>query len=460
MSDVPSTVLVLPSPFQGHVNPMMIFSQKLVENGCNIIFVVTEFINNKVITSMGNQEASVTGQAPIKLVSIPDGLGPDADRNNFQELFGSMLNNMPAMLEKLIEDVRLKDGTTVNCIVADVCMAWALEIARKTGIKEVLFCPAAASFLALQSSIPKLIEDGIIDSNGLPITQETFQLTPSFPAMDTQSLWWTKTVGSTYGKDIIDASVLCMQIQESTELWLCNSTPEIEPGAFSFVPKLLPIGPLLRDVTEDQSLGQFWEEDHSCISWLDQQPHASVIYVAFGSTTLFDNKQFTELALGLELTNRPFLWVVRQDSNSDSDSNNKVSLPNEFRGSQGKIVEWAPQQKVLSHPAIACFVSHCGWNSTIEGLSNGVPFLCWPYFADQFLNKTYICDALKVGLGFDSNENGLVSREEINAKVNKVLSDENIRSKAHVLKEKLLNNIKDGGRSHENLKKFIKWLKE
>ncbi|MED6110909.1 hypothetical protein PIB30_047325 [Stylosanthes scabra] len=325
---VPTTVLVLPSPAQGHVNPMMIFSQKLVEYGCNVIFVNTEFIHNKVVSSMGNQESGVTGGSPIKLVSMPDGLGPDADRNNFLEVSYSILKNMPAMVEKLIEDVRLKDGVTVSCVVADFFMAWGLETASKIGIKGVLFCPAPASLLALHCSIPRLIDDGIIDSN--------------------------------------------------------------------------------------------------------------------------------ELALGLELTNRPFLWVVRQDS----DCNNKVSLPNEFKGNQGKIVKWAPQQKVLSHPAIACFVSHCGWNSTIEGLSNGVPFLCWPYFSDQFLNKTYICNELKVGLGFDSNENGLISREEIKVKVDKLLSDENIRSKAQVLKEKLLKDIKVGGRSSENLNKFINWLKE
>ena len=99
------------------------------------------------------------------------------------------------------------------------------------------------------------------------------------------------------------------------------------------------------------------------MSWLDQQPHGSVLYVAFGSFTHFDQNQFNELALGLDLTNRPFLWVVRQD--------NKRVYPNEFLGSKGKIVGWAPQQKVLNHPAIACFLTHCGWNSTMEGLSKG-----------------------------------------------------------------------------------------
>ncbi|QHO17282.1 hypothetical protein HN873_033811 [Arachis hypogaea] len=451
------TVLVLPLPAQGHVNPMMIFSQRLAENGCNVIFVNTEFIHKKVLSSMGNQEGGgVNGESPIKLVSIPDGLGPDADRNNLWEVSDSLMKNMPAMLEKLIEDLRLKDGIIVSCVVADSAMAGALKIASKIGIKGVVFYPASAAMLALQCSIPKLIDDGIINSNGLPNTQKTFQLSASFPHMDTGSIWWAKGVDSVLGNVMFNNIVHAMQTLELTEWWLCNSTPDLEPQALSYVPKLLPIGPLLRRYDDNQgvterSLGQFLEEDLSCINWLDQQPHTSVIYVAFGSLTHFDKKQFTEVALGLELTNRPFLWVVRQDSNCN---------PHEFKGNQGKIVKWASQQKVLSHPAIACFVSHCGWNSTIEGLSNGVPFLCWPCFGDQFFNKTYICDELKVGLGFDLDENELISREEIKVKVDKVLSDENIRSNAHVLKEKMLNNIKDGGRSRENLNKFIKWLKE
>ncbi|MED6188790.1 hypothetical protein PIB30_089236 [Stylosanthes scabra] len=125
-----------------------------------------------------------------------------------------------------------------------------------------------------------------------------------------------------------------------------------------------------------------------------------------------------------------------------------MSLPNEFKGNQGKIVGWAPQQRVLSHPAIVCFVSHCCWNSADEGLSNGVPFLCWPYFTDQFFNGTYLCNELKFGLGFDSDENGLILHWQNKTKMDKVLSDENLRC---MLKEKLLNNLKVGGKSYENL---------
>ncbi|MED6153990.1 hypothetical protein PIB30_107650, partial [Stylosanthes scabra] len=171
--------------------------------------------------------------------------------------------------------------------------------------------------------------------------------------MDIKVIWWLNMLDPLVEKRMFKYLQQSLKDPDVTEWWLCNSTYELEPQAFSFVPKLLPIGPLLRihhnNNATSRSLGQFWEEDLSCMSWLDQQPHGSVLYVAFGSTTTFDQKQLIELAFGLELTDRPFLWVMRQDIGG-----NKVSLPNEFKGDKGKIVGWAPQQKVLSHPAIAC----------------------------------------------------------------------------------------------------------
>jgi len=251
----------------------------------------------------------------------------------------------------------------------------------------------------------------------------------------------------------------CTPALNLTEWWFCDTAHELEPEVLTLLPKLIPIGPLLRidhrsktNNAPPRSLGQFWEEDLSCMSWLDEQAHGSVVYVAFGSFTLFDSNQFNELALGLDLSNRPFLWVIRED--------NKMEYPTEFKGHKGKIVSWAPQQKVLSHPAIACFVTHCGWNSTMEGLSNGVPLLCWPYYGDQLYNEIHICDELKVGLGFDKDHNGLVSRKELKTKVEQIFNDEKIKSRSVALKGKVMNNVAKGGTSYENLEKFVKEIKQ
>ncbi|KAJ1398772.1 UDP-glucuronosyl/UDP-glucosyltransferase [Sesbania bispinosa] len=366
-------VLVIPYPAQGHVNPFMNFSKKLVENGCKVLFVNTDYIHKRVVSSM--EESEQQEDYNIKLVSIPDGLGPEDDRNDFAKLNDTILNTMPAMLEKLIED--LNDNNRINCMVADVCMGWALDVGSKLGINGALLCTLPIASFALLYNVPKLIDDGVIDSDGLPATKKAFQISPSMPTMDTRALFWLTVNGSiSFKKTIFNYLMHCMRALNLADWWLCNTTYELERGALSFIPKFLPIGPILKSNLDNntnainaRSMGQFWEEDLSSISWLNQQPHHSVLYVAFGSFTLFTQNQFIELALGLELTNRPFLWVVRQDPNCT----NKMEFPNEFLGRKGKIIGWAPQQKILSHPAIACFVTHCGWNSTMEGLSNGTP---------------------------------------------------------------------------------------
>ncbi|KAM0065642.1 putative UDP-glucuronosyl/UDP-glucosyltransferase, UDP-glycosyltransferase family [Helianthus debilis subsp. tardiflorus] len=59
---------------------------------------------------------------------------------------------------------------------------------------------------------------------------------------------------------------------------------------------------------------------------------------------------------------------------------------------------WAPQLLILSHQSIGGFVTHCGWNSTLEGISAGIPMVTWPQFADQFLNERFIINVLKIGV--------------------------------------------------------------
>ncbi|KAK9118928.1 hypothetical protein Scep_017021 [Stephania cephalantha] len=103
------------------------------------------------------------------------------------------------------------------------------------------------------------------------------------------------------------------------------------------------------------------------------------------------------------------------------------------------MVRWAPQYDVLTHPSIACFLTHCGWNSTTEGLSASVPLLCWPYFGDQFINQSYICDVWKVALRLNPAESGLISRDDI--------------------KEVATRSVSNGGDSLKNLEAFLEKIK-
>lgn len=253
---------------------------------------------------------------------------------------------------------------------------------------------------------------------------------------------------------------MIIQKMDFSRWLLSNSVYELDSSACEFIPNILSIGPLLASHHLGHYAGNFWPEDSTCIGWLDKQPAGSVIYVAFGSLAIFNQRQFNELALGLELVGRPFLWVVRSDFTDGS----VAEYPDGFIervADHGKIVSWAPQEEVLAHPSVACFFSHCGWNSTMDSISMGVPFLCWPYFADQFHNQSYICDKWKVGLGLNADENGFISRHEIKKKkIEMLVSDDGIKANAEKLKEMARKSVSEGGSSYKNFKTFIEAMKQ
>ncbi|KAJ0667263.1 putative 7-deoxyloganetin glucosyltransferase [Helianthus annuus] len=446
-------VLVIPYPAQGHVIPIMELAQRLAKHRVRVTCINTE-VNHKLVT--GNcLDKDGLGDL-VQMVSIPDGLEPWEDRSDIRKLTLSILQTMPRKLEELIETTNKEDSSKVTCIIADGFMGWAIRVAKKMGISSAAFWPASVATLASFLSFQKLIDDGIINKNGIPLSDEMIQLSETMPPIKPQNLAWACFEDSALVEVIFKMVLQAEEASRLTEWFICNSCPELEAAAFSLYPQLLLIGPLLASNRLAVQAGHFWQEDSTCLAWLDQQPVSSVIYVAFGSFTMFNQTQFEELAHGLELSNRPFLWVVRPGMTKETTTDYPEGYIERI-GSRGKILSWAPQQKVLSHPSVACFMSHCGWNSTLEGVTNGVPFLCWPYFADQFHNETYICDIWKNGLGLEKDEVGIITRGEIMSKVEKLLSDKTLKVKASDIKEKVASK---GGCSHKNLNNFIEWIQK
>lgn len=156
-------VLAIPFPAQGHVNSLMNFSHRLAQHGFKITFVNSDFNHKRVLMSSRESLLGSQSQSQIRLLSIPDGLGPEDDRNDLGKLVCSMMSTMPDMLEKLIEDLSSDSDFEISCVVADVNVAWALEVAAKLGIKGVALWTASAATFAMQYHIPKLIHDGIIE---------------------------------------------------------------------------------------------------------------------------------------------------------------------------------------------------------------------------------------------------------------------------------------------------------
>ncbi|KAG2574000.1 hypothetical protein PVAP13_7KG290100 [Panicum virgatum] len=149
-----------------------------------------------------------------------------------------------------------------------------------------------------------------------------------------------------------------------------------------------PLNPLLDAGAPEQSSRS---RRHGCLRWLDEQPPASVLYVSFGSMSSLRGEQIEELAAALSGSKQRFIWVLRDADRGnvfadDGESRHARLLAEFTKQIDGRglvITGWAPQLDILAHPATAAFVSHCGWNSTMESMSHGKPILAWPMHSDQ-----------------------------------------------------------------------------
>ncbi|VAI36890.1 unnamed protein product [Triticum turgidum subsp. durum] len=458
-------VLVLPMPCQGHVVPLMELSHRLVDHGFQVTFVNTDVDHALVLAAMA-PEGRGEALRGIHLASIPDGLADDEDRKDLNKLVDAYPRHMPAYLEALVGEMEAAGRPRVKWLVADFNMGWSFEVAKRLGIRVASFWPASAACLAIMLKIPELIQNGVLNDKGIfyctvgwPEREETLRLAPGMPPLHTSLLPWNNA-GAPDGQHII-FHLVCRnnKFSDHAEMTVCNSFHDAEAGAFKLFPNILPIGPLLADKDFQRPVGNFLPEDMSCLKWLDARPDGSVVYVAFGSMAIFDPRQFQELAEGLELADRPFLWVVRPDFTAGLNKEWLDEFQQRVAGT-GMIVSWCSQQQVLAHPAVACFVSHCGWNSTMEAVRNGVPVLCWPYFCEQFLDRSYVTNVWRTGLAVCPGEDGVVTKEEVRCKVETVIGDAGFRKRARRLKDTSWRCISEGGSSHKNFARFVDLLSE
>ena len=198
---------------------------------------------------------------------------------------------------------------------------------------------------------------------------------------------------------------------ERAHALVMNTFEDLEGPVLSQIrnhcPRTYSIGPLhalLRsklasETSTSHSSNSFREENRSCIPWLDRQPSKSVIYVSFGSLAIMTKEELREIWLGLVNSASRFLWVIRTDALIGTDEERQT--PEELLEGiedRGYVVGWAPQEEVLQHPAVGGFLTHSGWNSTLESIVAGVPMICWPCFADQQINSRFVSHVWKLGL--------------------------------------------------------------
>lgn len=242
---------------------------------------------------------------------------------------------------------------------------------------------------------------------------------------------------------------------------ICNTVDCLEEESLNRLHQLykvsfFPIGPLHMIAEEDSSSSSFVEEDYSCINWLNNQPRKSVLYVSLGSIASWDVKELSEVASGLANSKQNFLWVIRHETVNDV-SEWLESLSEEVKVAieeRGCIVKWAPQSEVLAHQAVGGFWSHCGWNSTLESLCEGVPIMCQPHFGDQRVNARLLSHVWKVGLEWSC----VMEKDEIEGAVRRLMVNpegKEMGQRALELKNEIRLAVK-GGSSYEALNGLVK----
>ncbi|KAK4254308.1 hypothetical protein QN277_009710 [Acacia crassicarpa] len=235
-------------------------------------------------------------------------------------------------------------------------------------------------------------------------------------------------------------------------------------------PKLYTIGPLdllLQNQTSNSSVKKnnncealkcnLWKEESECLKWLDSKQPNSVLYVNFGSVIVMRPEQLIELAWGLANSKQNFMWVIRGDLVINRGNINTI-LPKEITEEikeRSLILGWCPQEEVLKHPAVGGFLSHCGWNSTIESISNGVPMICCPFFNDQMLHRRFVSREWGCGLAMESED---VKRDEVERLVRELMEGEEgvkVRGQARKWKKMAQEATRAGGSSILNLDKLV-----
>jgi hydroquinone glucosyltransferase len=460
-------VVLLASPDAGHLIPLCELARRLVEHHGFAATLVTFHSLANPQTLPSSLPASVT-IAPLPAVQIDD-LPVDAVRGTV--LVETIRRSLPSLRTLLFS---ISSTTPIAALVPDFLCSTALPLAAELGVPAYMFVPSSLTFLYVKHRLVELHDDASpYEYRDLPEPLEI----PGGLSLRRADL----PDGFRSGKEPIYARLLASgRRYRLAHGFLSNTFQEMEPAtveAFKQVaeqgafPPVFPVGPLVRSNSEDEASAGA----SPLLEWLDRQPARSVVYVSFGSGGALSVEQTAELAAGLEASGHRFLWVVRMPSldgrahafGTGADNDEPLAwLPEGFaQRTQDRglaVAAWAPQVRVLAHPATAAFVSHCGWNSTIESAVAGVPMVAWPLHSEQRMNAVMLEESLGVALRPRAREDGgVVAREEIAAAVKELMDGENgraVRRRAEELQQAAARALSPEGSSRRALEDVAaKW---
>ncbi|XP_010558128.1 PREDICTED: UDP-glycosyltransferase 72E1 [Tarenaya hassleriana] len=468
MQAVKPRAAMLASPGMGHVIPVIELGKRLAsDHGFHVTVYVLEADAASAQSQFLNSEEALVNVVGIPSPDISAIVDPSAHVGI--KIAAMMRETVPALRSK-IEAMQHKP----TALIVDLFGTEALRLADEFDMLKYVLIASNARFLAVAIYFPTIDEamekEHVNQSKPLAIPGcEPVRFEDTLDAyLDRTSPLYREMIGM--GQAFTTSDGILVNTWEEMEPKSLKSLQDHKLlGRIARVP-VYPIGPLCRPVEPSKN-------SHPILDWLDQQPDESVLYISFGSGGSLSTKQLTELAWGLEQSRQRFVWVVRPPVDGSAFSaffavnNGSVRdgtpeyLPEGFvtrTRDRGLVVpSWAPQAEVLAHRSVGGFLTHCGWNSTLESVVSGVPMIAWPLFAEQMMNAALLEDELCVAVRSEKlPSDGVISRTEIEAMVMKVMVEEGgheMRRRVKDLMNTAANSLSyDGGSARDSLSKLAK----
>ncbi|KAH7569352.1 hypothetical protein JRO89_XS06G0150000 [Xanthoceras sorbifolium] len=432
-------IAVFAFPFATHAAPVLSLVRKLSESAPDVSF---SFFNTA--QSNGSLFSKDDDFERVKPRSVDTGL-PEGYTfgGSPQEPVNYFLKATPGNFKRAMADT----GLPFDGIITDAFFWFAKEIAEEIRVPWVPYFTAGPRPLLVHVDM-----DDIRARIGINEPEDqTLDFLPGFSAIRAEDLpdgIISGSLDSPFAKMLHKMG----QMLPHASAVAINSFEEIDPivvqALKSRLSNFLNIGPFIL-----RSPPIYDSDIHDCIGWLNQHPKSSVVYIGFGSVITPPPHELEALAEALEACEFPFLWSFR--------GNAEEMLPKEFRERTkdiGMIVPWTPQLKVLGHPSVGVFVTHCGWNSVSESIIGGVPMICRPFFAEQKLNQRTV-EAVW-GFGVDV-EGGKFTKDGTIKALKMILTSEKgklMREKIGVFKELALKAVGPDGTSTANFNFLVDFI--
>ncbi|KAK8461552.1 hypothetical protein SEVIR_1G056600v4 [Setaria viridis] len=461
-ASAPPHLLLICFPAQGHVNPMLRLAKRVAAKGLLVTFSSVSSVGAKLAASAGvssGGDGVRVGRGRVRFEFLEDGdpAGPDLD-----DLMRHLESAGPPAFAALLRR-QASEGRPVACVVANPFMPWTIGVAAGAGIPSaVLWVQSCAVFSLYYHHVHGLVEFPPEDD-----AEARFSL-PGLPEMTVADVPSFLLPSNPY-KLLAGAIVEQFRTIGQASWVLVNSFTELESGVAAALrgvtprpPELIPVGPLVEavgwqdgdgDGGGDEVRGDLMKAAEECVGWLDLHPPRSVVYVSVGSVVVLSPAEVAEMAHGLASTGRPFLWVVRPDTQPHL----PPGFPASVAAGRGAVVAWSPQERVLAHPSTACFLTHCGWNSTLETVAAGVPVVAFPQWGDQCTDARFLVEELGMGVRLRAGSPEL-QREAVREAVEDAVAGpraEAMRASARRWSEAARRAVGPGGSSDAHVQAFV-----